>query len=587
MMTHGWLRSTTALIMVAGLVMPQAAPAQNQDNQGGVLNLEEEAQESAQERLNEAADALGLGAGQGAEVDGDLAIEQDGQAGIAGQGAQARQNLKSQQGAATGQQGNAASGAQPRVQDLRDDLRGQQQEQADALREQQQKLRQKQEQQAEKLREKQEQQAEKLREKQEQQAEKLRETRQKQAEKRREQQQQQAGKLQQQLESQADDAAARAARQKAAQDDAAQASLEQQARQAREELREAQGAAALTGQGELLDETRTTVTEAEARSSDEAFETGAAGLTRAEELARLQALQDDDDNVAEVLGAAAVGALGAYLVGQSLDGGGQVVANTGDRVVIEEDGQYRVIRDDNALLRRPGSDVRTQTYADGSTRTVIENPDGTRTVTIRAANGQVLRRTVVYPDGQQVVVIDQTGEYREVDVSRLSSRSERVDYTQGQTDRLRAALAAEAGIDRAYSLAQVRHIEVVRDQVPVITLDAINFATDSAVIQPREAEELAALGEAMREAIDRDPRQLFLVEGHTDTVGSAAYNLALSDRRAESVALALTEYFDVPPANMVIQGYGETDLKVERRGDIRANRRAAVRNITPLLTGES
>ena len=68
-------------------------------------------------------------------------------------------------------------------------------------------------------------------------------------------------------------------------------------------------------------------------------------------------------------------------------------------------------------------------------------------------------------------------------------------------------------------------------------------------------------------------------------MGRAAYNLALSDRRAESVALALTEYFNVPASNLIVQGYGESDLKVQQTGDIRENRRAAVRNITPLLNG--
>jgi len=76
---------------------------------------------------------------------------------------------------------------------------------------------------------------------------------------------------------------------------------------------------------------------------------------------------------------------------------------------------------------------------------------------------------------------------------------------------------------------------------------------------------------------------MFLIEGHTDTVGADAMNLALSDRRAESVALALTEFFRVPPENMVVQGYGEQFLKVAREGDVRANRRAAVRRITDLL----
>ncbi|WP_155326405.1 OmpA family protein, partial [Alkalilacustris brevis] len=76
---------------------------------------------------------------------------------------------------------------------------------------------------------------------------------------------------------------------------------------------------------------------------------------------------------------------------------------------------------------------------------------------------------------------------------------------------------------------------------------------------------------------------LFLVEGHTDAIGPAGYNLLLSDRRAESVALALTEYFGVPPENMVVQGYGESYLKIPTQEAERLNRRVAVRRITPLL----
>ena len=87
----------------------------------------------------------------------------------------------------------------------------------------------------------------------------------------------------------------------------------------------------------------------------------------------------------------------------------------------------------------------------------------------------------------------------------------------------------------------------------------------------------------MRDATSENPREVFLVEGHTDAVGKASMNLALSDRRAESLALALSEYFDVPPENMVVQGYGERYLKVPTVDNERANRRAAVRIITPLL----
>ena len=81
----------------------------------------------------------------------------------------------------------------------------------------------------------------------------------------------------------------------------------------------------------------------------------------------------------------------------------------------------------------------------------------------------------------------------------------------------------------------------------------------------------------MEQLLDKDPGEVFLIEGHTDAVGSAASNLALSDRRAESVALAMTEYFGVPPENMIVQGYGESELRVNTQGDERQNRRVAVR----------
>ena len=96
---------------------------------------------------------------------------------------------------------------------------------------------------------------------------------------------------------------------------------------------------------------------------------------------------------------------------------------------------------------------------------------------------------------------------------------------------------------------------------------------------------MADLGRFMQDLIDQNPREIFLIEGHTDATGLAAMNLALSDRRAESVALALTEYFDIPPENMVIQGYGETELLVDTQANEPRNRRVGVRIITQLLNG--
>ena len=80
---------------------------------------------------------------------------------------------------------------------------------------------------------------------------------------------------------------------------------------------------------------------------------------------------------------------------------------------------------------------------------------------------------------------------------------------------------------------------------------------------------------------------MFLIEGHTDAVGSDDDNLSLSDRRAEAVALALSQQFQVPAENLTTQGYGEQYLKVPTQGPERLNRRVTVRRITPLLTGQN
>jgi len=265
------------------------------------------------------------------------------------------------------------------------------------------------------------------------------------------------------------------------------------------------------------------------------------------------------------------------------------MSNSGDRVVVQDDaGDLRVLKDDDALLRRPGDEVRTETFNDGSTRQIVEKPNGSRIVTIRGSDGTVLRRISVDANGNETTLFDDLADEREVIVSELPQIRERSFSTDQRSEEdLRAALIAQqrgvADQNRSFSLRQVREIEQVRALAPPIELDAARFATGSAAIAPEQARSLARVGNTLRDMIAENPRTVFLIEGHTDAVGDATYNLALSDRRAETVALALTEYFDVPPENMITQGYGESALKVQTSGAEQANRRAVVRNITNLL----
>ena len=70
------------------------------------------------------------------------------------------------------------------------------------------------------------------------------------------------------------------------------------------------------------------------------------------------------------------------------------------------------------------------------------------------------------------------------------------------------------------------------------------------------------------------------VTGHTDTSGSAAYNLELSKRRAESVAQAL-ESEGVPATSIATVGRGEVDLLVPTANGVREPRNRRVEIVVP------
>ncbi|WP_158217911.1 OmpA family protein [Marinibacterium profundimaris] len=363
--------------------------------------------------------------------------------------------------------------------------------------------------------------------------------------------------------------------------------------QARAERREAAAAARAERQAAAGEETgeeaqaevqTRTVAEEDVRRADEDFDTAV------NENVQAQAQDNDDDEGLSTFEKALLLGLGTAAVGAFLNNGDEVVSNSGDRVVVERDGELRVLKNDDELLAQPGAEVASQTYRDGSTRETITYEDGRQVITVRGADGTVLRRSVIRAEnGEEVVLFDDTQAADPIDFDTLPEpdsvafrQAAPMDADQQALERaLQAAIADDVG--RRFSLQQVRDYKQVRALAPEVELTAVTFATGSAAIQPSQADALADLGLSMRDIIAREPDSVFLIEGHTDAVGSASTNLALSDRRAETVALALTQYFDVPPQNLITQGYGETDLKVQTLTDERANRRAAVRNITGLL----
>ena len=138
-------------------------------------------------------------------------------------------------------------------------------------------------------------------------------------------------------------------------------------------------------------------------------------------------------------------------------------------------------------------------------------------------------------------------------------------------------------VERLYSIDEVKRSARIRDKVRRIDLDTVNFAFGSAEIDEGEIPKLEGVAQAMQRLLKENPAETFLIEGHTDAVGSDDANLVLSDKRAESVANALTNVFAIAPENLAPQGYGEQFLKVNTQERERENRRVAIRRVTPLV----
>ncbi len=286
---------------------------------------------------------------------------------------------------------------------------------------------------------------------------------------------------------------------------------------------------------------------------------------------------------------------------QTTDGDRTIIREP-DRTIIREGSQTVIRHNEIDRFRYGAREVRLEQRGNDNV-TVVVRPDGSRVVTVLDANGFLLRRSRVLPNGQEIIIIDnhpRPGFRRDGDLAnfvvelpppmiRIPRERYIFDDSNASADVLYETLLEPPVdvIERPYSLDEIRYSVALRERMPRIDLNTVNFDTGSWELTVSQIEKLAALAESLNRAIDRNPREVFLIEGHTDAVGNDVDNLSLSDRRAESVAIVLTQQFNVPPENLTTQGYGAQYLKIPTPGPERANRRVTVRRITPLLTGQA
>jgi OOP family OmpA-OmpF porin len=281
---------------------------------------------------------------------------------------------------------------------------------------------------------------------------------------------------------------------------------------------------------------------------------------------------------------------------ESQQGGRTIITEPGRIIIRDPGGQEFVRHDEMDRFRYGARDIRTQTVG-GETRTIVIRPDGSQIITVVGTDGQMLRRIRRDSGGRELVIIDNS--YRDpravggfyVDlpppVVRIPYDRYIVDSEDAPPALLYDTMIAPPvdRIARRYSLDEIRYSPNVRQLMPSIDINTINFDSGSWEIPPDQAARLQGIADGLNRAIQANPREVFLIEGHTDATGNDTDNLSLSDRRAESAATLLTQQFGVPAENLTSQGYGSQYMKEQTSGPSRINRRVTVRRITPLLNG--
>ncbi len=281
---------------------------------------------------------------------------------------------------------------------------------------------------------------------------------------------------------------------------------------------------------------------------------------------------------------------------ESDQGGRKVFTEPGRVIVVDPSGQSFIRHNEEDRFRFGARDIRTERLG-GETRTIVIRPDGSQIINVVGTDGQLVRRIRRDREGREFIIIDNSyrdpravgGFYVELPppVIRIPFNRYIVEADVATPELIYDTMEAPPveRIDRRYSLDEIRFSPSVRQLMPSIDLNTINFETGSWEIPPDQAARLQVIADGLNRAIGRNPREVFLIEGHTDAVGNPVDNLSLSDRRAEAAAELLTQQFGVPAENLTSQGYGAQYLKEQTDGPSRINRRVTIRRITPLLNG--
>jgi len=180
--------------------------------------------------------------------------------------------------------------------------------------------------------------------------------------------------------------------------------------------------------------------------------------------------------------------------------GNRTIIREPDRTIIREGNQTIIRHSEVDRFRYGAQDVRMERRGNDNV-TVVVRPGGIRVVTVVDANGFLLRRSRILPDGREIIIIDNRPRgagfaagagYGSFFVNvpppvvRIPRERYIVEDERASRDDLYATLIAPPieRIERRYSLDEIRYSAPLRDRMPRIDLNTVTFDTGSWELTP-------------------------------------------------------------------------------------------------------
>jgi outer membrane protein OmpA-like peptidoglycan-associated protein len=158
-------------------------------------------------------------------------------------------------------------------------------------------------------------------------------------------------------------------------------------------------------------------------------------------------------------------------------------------------------------------------------------------------------------EGRQVAEAQTADARKQADAAQLEATSARETAAHAQAEAEAIRKKAEAEVNRLEAalgqIAETRRTAL--GLVMNLGSDHLKFEFDKADLRPEDRELLSRIAGIMLTSHD----YTISVNGHTDDVGSAAYNQKLSERRAESVRDFLVRS-GLPAEILSVQGHGKS-----------------------------